>query len=197
MAVKVIKESEISKKFTDEDWDQFENTYMYGSGKLTDVEFTNSDIEIGDGAFSGCPIKELNLPDGIKNSGGTASFAGTDISKLSLPNSVTRIAYENFANCSNLSEIDIPTSVISMGGHAFDNTPWYDVQADGEVYLEHVFYNYKGEMPAKLQSVTGITNEEVIEACKKAALKTNFNYNSDIGYDTKQSGTITYTFSAK
>ena len=115
---------------------------------LTDVEFTNSDIEIGDYAFSGCPIKELNLPDGIKNSGGTASFAGTDISKLSLPNSVTRIAYENFANCSNLSEIDIPTSVISMGGHAFDNTPWYDVQADGEVYLEHVFYNYKGEMPA-------------------------------------------------
>ena len=67
----------------------------------------------------------------------------------------------------------------------------------GEVVLS-ILVNYSGDVKsAKLQSVTGITNEEVIEACKKAALKTNFNYNSDIGYDTKQSGTITYTFSAK
>lgn len=67
----------------------------------------------------------------------------------------------------------------------------------GEVVLS-ILVNFTGDVKsAKLQSVTGITNEEVIEACKKAALKTRFNYNSDIGYDTKQSGTITYTFSAK
>lgn len=141
----------IKKLYLPQNINRIRECAFSGCEGLTDVEFTNSDIEIGDGAFSGCPIKELNLPDGIKNSGGTASFAGTDISKLSLPNSVTRIAYENFANCSNLSEIDIPTSVISMGGHAFDNTPWYDAKADGEVYLEHVFYNYKGEMPANTE----------------------------------------------
>ena len=50
---------------------------------------------------------------------------------------------------------------------------------------------------AKLQSSTGITNEEVIEACKKAALKTSFNYDSDRGTREKQSGTITYTFTSK
>ncbi|MBQ6872140.1 MAG: hypothetical protein IJO23_07275 [Bacteroidales bacterium] len=67
----------------------------------------------------------------------------------------------------------------------------------GEVVL-NILVDYSGDVKsAKLQSATGITNEEVIEACKKAALKTNFNYNSDISYDTKQSGTITYTFSAK
>ena len=141
----------IKKLYLPQNINRIRECAFSGCEGLTDVEFTNSDIEIGDGAFSGCPIKELNLPDGIKNSGGTASFAGTDISKLSLPNSVTRIAYENFANCSNLSEIDIPTSVISMGGHAFDNTPWYDAKADGEVYLEHIFYNYKGEMPANTE----------------------------------------------
>lgn len=67
----------------------------------------------------------------------------------------------------------------------------------GEVVLT-ILVDYSGDVKsAKLQSATGVTNEEVIEACKKAALKTNFNYNSDIGYDTKQSGTITYIFSAK
>ena len=141
----------IKKLYLPQNINRIRECAFSGCEGLTDVEFTNSDIEIGEAAFYGCPLKELNLPDGIKNSGGTTSFAGTDISKLSLPNSVTRIAYENFANCSNLSEIDIPTSVISMGGHAFDNTPWYDAKADGEVYLEHIFYNYKGEMPANTE----------------------------------------------
>ncbi|MBQ5593493.1 MAG: hypothetical protein IIU76_02810 [Bacteroidales bacterium] len=67
----------------------------------------------------------------------------------------------------------------------------------GEIVI-NIFVNNIGDVvSAKLHSVTGITNEEVIEACKKAALKTNFNYNSDIGHNTKQTGTITYTFSAK
>ena len=50
---------------------------------------------------------------------------------------------------------------------------------------------------AKLKSAMGITNEEVIEACKKAALKTKFNYDSDANYDEKKRGTITYIFSEK
>lgn len=50
---------------------------------------------------------------------------------------------------------------------------------------------------AKLKSATGITNEEVIEACKKAALKTGFNYDTDADYDEKKRGTITYIFSEK
>lgn len=50
---------------------------------------------------------------------------------------------------------------------------------------------------AKLKSATGITNEEVIEACKKAALKTKFNYDSDADHDEKKRGTITYIFSEK
>ena len=66
----------------------------------------------------------------------------------------------------------------------------------GEVVL-NILVDYSGDVKsAKLQSVTGITNEEVIEACKKAALKTSFNYDSDKGYNDKQSGTITYTFTS-
>ena len=67
----------------------------------------------------------------------------------------------------------------------------------GEIVLD-ILVDYSGDVKsAKLQSATGITNEEVIEACKKAALKTNFNYNSDMGIKEKQAGTIIYTFTAK
>lgn len=67
----------------------------------------------------------------------------------------------------------------------------------GEVVI-NISVNWSGEVKsAKLQKATGITDEEVIEACKKAALQTNFNMNSDTGYRTKTSGTITYIFTAK
>ena len=67
----------------------------------------------------------------------------------------------------------------------------------GEVVLD-ILVSWEGYVKsAKLQSSTGITNEDVIEACKKAALKTSFNHNFDLPRDSKQSGTISYIFSTK
>ena len=67
----------------------------------------------------------------------------------------------------------------------------------GEVVLD-IYVDYSGDVKSsKLKSATGITNEDVIEACKKAALKTSFNSNLDMGMGEKQAGTITYTFTAK
>ena len=65
----------------------------------------------------------------------------------------------------------------------------------GELVL-NILVNYSGDVKsAKLLSAKGITNEDVIEACKKAALRTSFNYDSDCDHEIKQSGTITYIFS--
>ena len=50
---------------------------------------------------------------------------------------------------------------------------------------------------AKLQKATGITDEDVIEACKKAALQTSFNSDLDAVGRAKKSGTITYIFTEK
>lgn len=64
--------------------------------------------------------------------------------------------------------------------------------AEGIVKLD-ITINYSGDVKsAKLNSSSTITDEEVIEACKKAALKTNFNLNLDA--PKIQQGTITYTF---
>lgn len=64
--------------------------------------------------------------------------------------------------------------------------------AEGIVKLD-ITINYSGDVKsAKLNSASTITDEEVIEACKKAALKTDFNLNLDA--PKLQQGTITYTF---
>lgn len=64
--------------------------------------------------------------------------------------------------------------------------------AEGIVKLD-ITINYSGDVKsAKLNSASTITDEEIIEACKKAALKTRFNYNYDA--PKLQQGTITYKF---
>lgn len=72
----------------------------------------------------------------------------------------------------------------------------YDPQelgnAEGIVKLDITIDIYGQVKSAKLNSASTITDEEVIEACKKAALKTRFNLNSDA--PKLQQGTITYTF---
>lgn len=64
--------------------------------------------------------------------------------------------------------------------------------AEGIVKLDITIDIYGQVKSAKLNSASTITDEEVIEACKKAALKTMFNLNSDA--PELQQGTITYTF---
>lgn len=75
--------------------------------------------------------------------------------------------------------------------------PEFKGNETGSVVI-NILVNWAGEVKsAKPKSVTGITNEDVIEACKKAALRTHFNITPHNDYDKDQSGTITYTFSAK
>lgn len=64
--------------------------------------------------------------------------------------------------------------------------------AEGIVKLDITIDIYGQVKSAKLNSASTITDEEVVEACKKAALKTMFNLNSDA--PKLQQGTITYTF---
>ncbi len=64
--------------------------------------------------------------------------------------------------------------------------------AEGIVKLDISISTLGKVKSAKLNSASTITDEEVIEACKKAALRTDFNYNSDA--PKLQQGTITYTF---
>ena len=64
--------------------------------------------------------------------------------------------------------------------------------AEGIVKLDITIDIYGQVKSAKLNPASTITDEEVIEACKKAALKTMFNLNSDA--PKLQQGTIPYTF---
>lgn len=122
-----------------------DNAFRY-CGKLNNLVIENEAIKIGDYAFNGCPLKNYK-PDTNIAEMGLFSFIDTDIESVNISKTVTEITYGSFYNCENLEDINVPSNVLKISGKAFDNTKWYKNQNDGEVYLDHIFYRYKGEMP--------------------------------------------------
>lgn len=88
---------------------------------LTSVRLPENLAYLGTGAFSGCPLSELEIKN-ISEIGGGA-FAVAQITRLVLPDTITTIAYRAFADCSKLLDIEIPDSVINIkaNGHKFGN----------------------------------------------------------------------------
>ncbi|MBQ3133589.1 MAG: leucine-rich repeat protein, partial [Clostridia bacterium] len=136
---------------------------------LKEVVFPNTLTGIGGSAFSGCSdLATAAIPASVQyihNDAflGTAltsvtlnnniaeinpyTFSGTKLKSIKVPESVTMIMYGAFANCESLADIQLPKTLMSVDSSAFDNTAWYNAQANGPTYLSHIAYNYKGDMP--------------------------------------------------
>ena len=102
----------------------------------------NTIEKIGDYAFYGVEVTEINIPTSVRTIGNSA-FSGTSLVNVTIPNSVTEIGksafaeimfslqsatlpnnlktigYEMFARCFQLSNIEIPSSVEVIDDYAF------------------------------------------------------------------------------
>ena len=65
-----------------------------------------------------------------------------NLTNIKNPNSVTSIGDGAFSHCRGLT---------SIGDGAFYGTAWYDNQQDGNIYINNVYYEYKGTMPTGTQ----------------------------------------------
>ena len=75
---------------------------------------------IGDRAFHHCHgLKNLIIPDTVKNIGEEAFDWCRDLISVTIGNSVTNIGRQAFHNCSSLKSITIPDSVITLDGEVF------------------------------------------------------------------------------
>ena len=117
--------------------------YAFNSSGLESVSFEeNSNLqEIGDGAFSGCSLKSIVIPNNCTTAGYGVFFGCNNLESITLnsaldfkhlfknqvPNSLktvvisggTQIPYMMYYNCSSIETVVIPESVTKIGGSAF------------------------------------------------------------------------------
>ena len=82
-------------------------------------------------------------------------FSRRNVTKVVIPSTVTTIHSSAFRDCTKLAAISVPSSVYSIGKNAFDNTAWYNKQANGIVYAGNVAIGYKGTSPSNISFKSG------------------------------------------
>ena len=92
------------------------------AGCQTSVIPTDGSVtSIGDRAFSGLDLTNMNIPDTVTSIGESAFSFCNALTNITIPNSVTSIGEWAFNYCSDLTSITIPDSVTSIGHYAFLN----------------------------------------------------------------------------
>lgn len=156
---------------------RIENHAFEESG-VTSVKLPSTLKEVGEYAFAGTPLVEIDIPDSVVHLEGGAFYGCKSLKKAVLGTGVTAITYALFSGCESLEElvlpeygslteiqyysmlgcnrlsrITFPDTIESCTPFAFDmyveiQEPWYRNLPDGEVYIGKVFFKYKGRADA-------------------------------------------------
>ena len=109
---------------THEGEDILENKKYSGSinipSTVTYNEVEYSVTSIGEWAFSGCNLTEINIPKGVTSIGSYA-FYGCSLTEINIPESVWSFGEDAFSYCRNLTAITIPKSVTWITNNAFNS----------------------------------------------------------------------------
>ena len=119
---------------------------FYNCKKLKQVWIPESVTTVGHFAFSGCTaLESIKLPNSLKEIGNYA-FLNAGLKTIDLPNGLIEIGNYAFQG-TDLTTLEIPKSVSLIRRDILLDTPWYEAQEVGFLYLGDVLYGYKGEMP--------------------------------------------------
>ncbi len=107
------------------------NYAFYGSRFLKSIEIPESTTSIGDYAFSGISLTNIEIPKGVTSIGERAFYRCFFLTNIEIPESVTSIGDYAFQSSDELKEIVIPRSVEYIGKGAF-----YIWNSDLTIYFE-------------------------------------------------------------
>lgn len=97
---------------------KIEKYAFYGSG-VRFVRLSEKLEIIEDYAFSGTPLEEIWLPQGLKRLGSSVFRYCRMIKKASFPKYMRCIPPDTFNDCGKLKELHLPENLTEIGAHAF------------------------------------------------------------------------------
>ena len=91
--------------------------------RVTEVVMSDSIVEVGNLAFSGCTsLKEIKFSNKLERIGFMAFYNCSNLKSISLPESLNKIEVGAFMNCTMLTDIEMGTNINQIDYLAFSNT---------------------------------------------------------------------------
>ncbi len=140
-------------------------TYELIDGEVTITGYTGSDLDIvvpenidnrpvttiGEDAFMKYDMNSIILPKTLKTIEKNAFRSCKKLKEITIPDEVTEVKGEyTFDECESLETIHLPDSIQRFDDYLIDS-PWYENQEEGVLYIDNVCVGYKGiDYPASL-----------------------------------------------
>ena len=131
---------------------------FYNCIGLTSITIPDSVTSIGSSAFSGCTnLANIIISDSVTGIGYNAFYNCIGLTSITIPDSVTSIGSSAFSGCTNLATVSIGNGVTSIGSAVFDNTKYYNDQAN---WKEGILYigNYLIGAKTSVQGAFSVKN---------------------------------------
>ena len=88
---------------------------------ITEIDLPDGLTTIGSGAFEGCDeLEEIDIPETVTEIGEGALEGCTSLTSVTLPDGITEIGEGEFSGCENLTNVKIPETVTEIGNGAFE-----------------------------------------------------------------------------
>lgn len=134
-----------------------------GGSTLTSVTFPSDLLSIGEMAFAGNRLTELNIPS-VKTIGNSAFQDSYYLENVSLPATLNELGNAAFKNCVRLATIQLPSSLASIGNEAFYNTAIREITIPSGTLGSNVFGNTQLERVVIGSGVRSIPDGEFSSA---------------------------------
>lgn len=97
--------------------------YAFSGSDIQNVEIPETVVEIGRDAFSNClNLEEIHIPESVKTIGQCAFYECENLHRVNLPKNIEIIEGYTFGNCRNLEYLRLPDNVKEILSNAFQNT---------------------------------------------------------------------------
>lgn len=114
-------------------------------------------------AFSNCDkLESVTFEEGFDGDCRYAFGWCEKLKDVDIPDTVTELSYNQFNGCNSLENIDIPDNLYKVEAFSLV-TGWYNNQPDGITYLEHVLFDYKGDMPEDFIAIVKAGTKSIAE----------------------------------
>ena len=106
-------------------------------------------------------LESIALPESLLKIDSNAFVGCSKLTSITIPEKISRIEPYTFSRCNELENITISNKNATIGALAFENTKWYNNQANGIVYINKTLYHYKGDMPDNTEIIIPDNIEEI------------------------------------
>ena len=147
----------------------------FDGSTIEEINIPSGVTSIGDGAFSACrQLKEISIPSSVKKIGDIAFWYCYELEKINFSEGLTSIGKDAFFKCYGIKELRLPDSLETIGEGAFTTTRIESIYIPESLKKTDIFKTFNNSYATKISVAEGNKYYDSRDNCN-AVIETSTN----------------------